>query len=98
MKTHKLLRFNEDHCDEMNVPALTVMTNEEFEAWKKSEIYLYAYLGNWGDRFSEKYEDCTTGEDFINEGYVDVTDVTSEFATTFHTANLASLSLCSIFG
>jgi hypothetical protein len=36
MKTHKLLTFNDDYADEHNVPALAVMTEQEYQKWLKT--------------------------------------------------------------
>jgi hypothetical protein len=97
MKNHKLLTFNEDYADEMNVPALSVMTESEFDYWKGSKIELRTFMGNFEDGFDEKFIGCKTGQDFIDQSYVTVTDVSAEFAVTFNAAYLSCLSLCSIF-
>jgi len=98
MKNEKyyLLTFNKDHCDEFDVPALTVMKEEEYQNWLKSIPEIRAWLGNMSDGFMEDTQD-NTGKDLIINGYVNMTVVDENFYKTFHTADLSSLSLCSIF-
>jgi hypothetical protein len=160
---YKLLVFNEDWADEHDVPALAVMSEENYEKWletpsgrlnkkydedlkaynqleeRKEEIsaaikkegcwnkslksypeylkklyneycdigyldspirvysYINAHLGNSGDGFGEGFSSFYLMKEFVEEGIVQVTDVTDEFADTFFEAGLERLSLCNIF-
>ena len=94
----KLLIFNEDWADEHNVPALEVMTDEEYNIWcKKPSENLCAYLGNSGDGFEENFTNYYLYEEFVKANIVKVTEITEDFYNTFKAAKLSYLSLCNIF-
>jgi len=61
------------------------------------DVDIRAYLGNNGGDFNEEFQDCFTGQDFIDKKYVKVIEVDKSFYDTFNTASLSRLSLCSIF-
>jgi hypothetical protein len=91
-----LMIFNEDHGDEMDVPATKIFTQDELEAWRKKVLHPHAYLGNMSDGFMQS-EQGWTGEQFITAGLVIVEEVSFDFATTYEKLDLENLSLCDIF-
>lgn len=92
-----LLVFKEDWADEFNVPALECMKEEDYLRWKKKNPEnTYAYLGNFGQDFEEKFEGYKTMEELVGNK-VKVYQVPIEFYTIFHHAKLDELSLCNIF-
>jgi hypothetical protein len=93
---HYLLTFNQDWADEHDVPALAVMTEDEFKKWSKTRLSIDAYLGNSGDGFMEN-EQGMTGAELIKQGYVDKMTVDESFAKIFDKAGLSYLSLSNIF-
>jgi hypothetical protein len=93
---HYLLTFNQDWADEHNVPALAVMTEDEFKKWSKTRLRISAHLGNNGDYFMED-EQGMTGAELIKQRYVDKMTVDESFAKTFDKAGLSALSLSDIF-
>jgi hypothetical protein len=92
-----LLTFSEDYADEHDVPALACMTEIEYKKWLDQKIEMCAYLGNSGDGFEEEYEEYKTGKDYIKAKLVTKYKVSKEFYDSFHKANLANLSMCSVF-
>lgn len=104
-----LLTFNQDWADEHDVPALACFTETQYNEWlqkrqwkdekDEDEKYskIFAYLGNSGDEFAEKFEDLNCMKDFVDDGIVEVFEVTKEFYDLFNIAKLDELSLCSIF-
>lgn len=64
---------------------------------QKADSYIRAYLGNNGEGFGEYYSDYLTGQDLIDNNIVKVFDVSEDFHTTFHRANLSDLSLSNVF-
>lgn len=94
-----LLTFTADWADEINVPALACMDEVKYNRWLQLEdIYTYTSLGNFGEGFSDQFENCKCGQDFISAGYVSVFEVDESFKMHFDKAKLHYLSLCSIFG
>ena len=93
---HYLLTFNEDYADEHDVPALAVMTEDEYAKWSKTRLNIDAYLGNSGDGFIED-EQGMTGAQLVKDGYVTKLAVDENFVKIFNKADLSSLSLSNIF-
>ncbi len=97
MKQFILVYYNEDWADEHDVPALEVFDQEELDKWlTTSREEYFASLGNSGDGWGEEYEGFS-GQDFVDEGLVEITEVDQSFADTFRALGLSNLSLCDIF-
>lgn len=68
----KNIRFNVFETNSSSVHSLCICTEEEFDAWKKSEIY-YDY---WNDKFTKNSvnkwnEDNQTYEGFFEESWLE---------------------------
>ena len=68
----KNIRFNVFETNSSSVHSLCICTEEEFDAWKKGELY-YDY---WDDKFTknsvnEWHEDNQTYEGFFEESWLE---------------------------
>lgn len=63
----------------------------------KCKSNIRAYLGNGGECFEEEYTDLYLMKEYVENGYVEVTEVDKSFFDYFHKAKLNNLSLTNIF-